>query len=194
MAMNQDLINKIGTKLERIRDALSNECSSVREQLSNKLDNIDKFYHDQITAIEKMIRSDKSDVKGEINKTYETISLQINAQIETLKGNVTKVISEAQAHRETLQEKYNIKLTHIKDVCSQYFAKYQKHLLHNNEAIEDIGARQEVWIKRLIKPQELNEAKLFTLNTQLKENEMNRVKDFSTFREIFKKLIYAIEQ
>ena len=79
MAMNQDLINKIGTKLERIRDALSNECSSVREQLSNKLDNIDKFYHDQITAIEKMIRSDKSDVKGEINKTYETISLQINA-------------------------------------------------------------------------------------------------------------------
>lgn len=29
-----------------------------------------------------------------------------------------------------MQEKYNVKLAKIKDVCAQYFSKYEKHLLH----------------------------------------------------------------
>jgi hypothetical protein len=51
-------------------------------------------------------------------------------EIETLKTFVGTITAHAQAHREELQEKYNDKLSKIKDVCAQYFSKYEKLLLH----------------------------------------------------------------
>ena len=118
LSLNQDLINKIGTKLERVRDVLQSETSSVRDTINAKVDVNDKYYNEQLNEIEKMIRSDKSDVKTEINKTYEMINMRTTAEVDKLKETVTKVISEAQAHRENLQEKYDEKLNQIKDVCS----------------------------------------------------------------------------
>jgi peptide methionine sulfoxide reductase MsrA len=34
--------------------------------------------------------------------------------------------NRASAHRETLQVKYDEKLERIKDVCAQYFSKYER--------------------------------------------------------------------
>lgn len=43
---------------------------------------------------------------------------------------VTNTTNKASAHRENLQEKYDEKLDKIKDVCAQYFSKYEKHLMN----------------------------------------------------------------
>ena len=45
---NQDLINKIGSKLERSKDNLSNEITLTREEIQQRIDTIDKFYTDQM--------------------------------------------------------------------------------------------------------------------------------------------------
>ena len=82
----------------------------------------------------------------------------------------------------------------IKDVCAQYFSKYEKHLVHNNEEIKLLEDRQEIWINRLIKPQENNQAKLYSIDTRIKEAEGNRIKDLDFLRDALKKLIYAMEQ
>ena len=60
--------------------------------------------------------------------------------------------AQAQAHRDTLQEVYNEKLGKIKDVCAQYFSKYEKHLLHQAEMVKALEQRQEHWVNTLIKP------------------------------------------
>lgn len=46
----------------------------------------------------------------------------------------------------------------------------------------------------LIKPQELNQARLYAIETRIRENESNKLKDFDFVKETIKKLIYAIEQ
>ena len=46
LTTNQDLINKIGSKLERSRDSLSNEITQTRDELQSKIDSNDKFYID----------------------------------------------------------------------------------------------------------------------------------------------------
>ena len=51
-------------------------------------------------------------------------------QIGELRTFVHDITNQAQKNREDLQEKYNEKLKKIKDVCAQYFSKYEKHLLH----------------------------------------------------------------
>ena len=46
----------------------------------------------------------------------------------------------------------------------------------------------------LIKPQEVNQARLFSVDTRIKEGELSRLKDLQFLRDTFKKLIYAVEQ
>lgn len=46
----------------------------------------------------------------------------------------------------------------------------------------------------MIKPQEVNQARLFSVDTRIKEGELCRLKDLQFMRDTFKKLIYAIEQ
>ena len=65
-----------------------------------------------------------------IDKTNEEFGTLLNKETEDLKLFVNSITSQAQAHRETLQEKYNEKLGKIKDVCAQYFSKYEKHLMN----------------------------------------------------------------
>lgn len=178
MAANQDLINKIGTKLERARDNLQNEIAMSRDEINAKIDQNDKFALDQMASIENMILHDKSEIKSEINKTNETFKQQLITEIDKLKTFVNNITTAAQAHRETLQEKYNEKLSKIKDVCAQYFSKYEKHLLHQAEMVKALESRQEGWVNTLIKPQEVNQARLFSVDTRIKEGELTRIKDF----------------
>jgi hypothetical protein len=45
----------------------------------------------------------------------------------------------------------------------------------------------------LIKPQELNQARLYTIETRIKENEDLKMAEIDFLKETIKKLIYAIE-
>lgn len=55
---------------------------------------------------------------------------QVDKELLEIKQEVNQQQATAKAHREELQDKYNFKLAKIKDVCAQYFSKYEKHLLH----------------------------------------------------------------
>jgi hypothetical protein len=46
----------------------------------------------------------------------------------------------------------------------------------------------------LIKPQELNQARLYTIESRIKENEDLKLNEVNFLKETLKKLIYAIEQ
>lgn len=46
----------------------------------------------------------------------------------------------------------------------------------------------------LVKPQELNQARLFSIDTRIKEAEVARTEDNQFFKDMLKKLIFALEQ
>jgi len=45
----------------------------------------------------------------------------------------------------------------------------------------------------LIKPQELNQARLYAVETRISENEQMKMREVDFLKETIKKLIYAIE-
>ena len=45
----------------------------------------------------------------------------------------------------------------------------------------------------MIKPQELNQARLYSIDSRIKEGELTRIKDQQYVRDTIKKLIYAME-
>ena len=55
-----------------------------------------------------------------------------------------------------MQVKYDEKLDKIKDICAQYFSKYEKQLVQTQETCRKLEKRQEDWINTIVKPKEVN--------------------------------------
>lgn len=115
-------------------------------------------------------------------------------EIDTLKNFVRIATEKVNTNNDGIYEKYDEKLKKIKDVCAQYFSKYEKHLINHQTIVKDLERQQEKWVQMIIKPQELNQARLYAIETRIKENEQGKMKDFDFMKETVKKLIYAIEQ
>lgn len=49
--------------------------------------------------------------------------------------------------------------------------------MNQQEIIKNLEKRQEDWVTTLIKPQELNQARLFSIDTRIKEAEVARTED-----------------
>lgn len=93
-------------------------------------------------VMERTIKNDKNHVTNQIKETNLEFKKQLQSQIDELKTFVNNISNNAKAHREQLQESYNEKLSKIKDVCAQYFSKYEKHLLHQAELVKALEERQ----------------------------------------------------
>ena len=60
----------------------------------------------------------------------EHIEEKMSQENNKLTEYVENVTSKTQAERLNLADKYDRKLNKIKDICAQYFSKYEKHLMN----------------------------------------------------------------
>lgn len=60
--------------------------------------------------------------------------------------------------------------------------------------MKELDKRIEDWAKLLVKPQEVNQARLFAIETRLKETEDFRVREITFVKDALKKTIFALEQ
>ena len=70
------------------------------------------------------------------------INNDMKKENEQLKIYVVDVTNRSKNHREVLQAKYDEKMEKIKDVCTAYFSKYEKHLVNQQELIKTMETRQ----------------------------------------------------
>lgn len=56
-----------------------------------------------------------------------------------------------------------------------------------------ITKKYDDWSRVLLEPMSLNDARLFSVETRVTEEEEMRVKEYEYLRDLMKKLIYALE-
>ena len=90
-------------------------------------------------------------------------------------------------------ETFSKSLKNMRKVCSDYFANYETNL-------EEVKIRQHVlenkyadWQKVLIEPATVNDARLFSVEQRVEEEEEMRIKEYEHLRDLLKKLIYSLE-
>ena len=54
--------------------------------------------------------------------------------------------------------------------------------------------KYENWSKVLIEPSSLNDARLYSLETRIHQEEDSRVTEVESLKDIFKKLVYSMQQ
>jgi len=114
--------------------------------------------------------------------------------IENIAGFVSKATEELHQKRIEVNTKYAQKFTKIKDVIAKYFEKYDVDLEECKINMKVLNQKYADWSKVLIEPTSLNEARLYALETRIHEEEEIRIKEQEYMRDVFKKLIFSLEQ
>ena len=118
------------------------------------------------------------------------MTTQINKLEQTVSENTEDMIKERKA---TLQ-KYSRQFDQIKLVCCKYFEKYDIELDSVKIKANNVMDKYSDWSKVLIEPASLNDARLFSLESRIHEEEEIRMKEFEFLKDLSKKLIYSLEQ
>ena len=85
-------------------------------------------------------------------------------------------------------------VTRVKGICSDYFLKYETDLEEMRIRTHVLESKYHEWQKVLIEPLSVNNAKLFSFESRLNEEEELRIKEYNYLRDLMKKLIYSLEQ
>ena len=76
-----------------------------------------------------------SEAKNNLSNAIQTVREEISAgqkgEIESLREFVRNATEKVNSNNDGIYEKYDEKLKKIKDVCAQYFSKYEKHLINH---------------------------------------------------------------
>ena len=59
---------------------------------------------------------------------------------------------------------------------------------------QSVMDKYQDWSKVLIEPASLNDARLFSLESRMHEEEEIRIREYEFVRDLMKKLIYSLEQ
>lgn len=78
-------------------------------------------------------------------------------------------------------------------MCCKYFEKYDSELEAVQIKANNVMDKYQDWSKVLIEPSTMNEARLFSLESRIHEEEEIRIKEYEFLRDSIKKLIYSFE-
>ena len=79
-------------------------------------------------------------------------------------------------------------------MCSNYFGKYETDLEELKIKINNLQDKYKDWQRILIEPATMNDARLYSVETRLNEEEEMRIREYEYVRDLLKKLLYSLEQ
>lgn len=94
-----------------------------------KIDQNDRITLEEFQKVKEAANHDKQFANSAVERVREDFGGALKKELGEVKKLVDAMTSQATEHRETLQEEYSQKLEKIKSVVTQYFAKYEKHLM-----------------------------------------------------------------
>ena len=147
---------KIENRINKNRTQGQDDLNKVRDELTVRIDDLDKFQQDYSDQNNLKHNEAKLALKQEINTLREETLNAQKMEIDNLKNFVQIATEKVNTNNDGIYEKYDEKLKKIKDVCAQYFSKYERHLINHQTIVKDLERQQDQWVQMLIKPQELN--------------------------------------
>jgi len=86
---------------------------------------------EQFESLQLKINETKSNLKADLNAQRDDLTAKQNEEVNKLKDYVITATEKVNTNNGDIYEQYDEKLKKIKDVCAQYFSKYEKHLINH---------------------------------------------------------------
>ena len=119
---------------------------------------------------------------------------RFSGQFNEVNDFMNKSVNHLKQEAKTLQERFQANTKKIKAVCSNYFGRYEQDLDELKIKINNLQDKYKDWQRVLIEPATMNDARLYSVETRLNEEEEMRIREYEYVRDLLKKLLYSLEQ
>ena len=181
------------SRVNKVRDNLVEDLRKVKDDIVSKVDENDKYFTEQLEILQGALERSRHLLGESIDKVKDSIKVQSEKLREESKDIFKKCKKEQLRVRYEIEEKYDERISKIKSVSAAFFNRYDADLKSVETKVESTSKAQEEWVKKIVAPQELNQARLFAIETRMKESEESRISDFNFTKDTVRRLIYAIE-
>jgi hypothetical protein len=190
----QQNIAKCVMKVENVKQEIHTQIANVKDDYKDRLQDLDRYYSESMEEMSGNIEQVRVMAKDSVNAKERELTDLMAKQIKSIQtfvdDNVTDMISE----RKAALQKYEKMFSQIKMVCCKYFDKYDTELETIKIKTSSVMEKYQDWSKVLIEPSSLNDARLFSLEARIHQEEEIRIKEFDFMKDCIKRLIYSFEQ
>lgn len=142
----------ISSRLTKTRDQFTDDLKTARNDLTLKIEETDKFFNEQVEILQASIERNKVMAKEQLSRAKEDFQKGLKNESNDMKVYVGKIKEEMAKQRDEAEGRYEEKLKKIKEVCAQFFNKYDKTLSGYDDQMHELDKRIEDWAKLLVKP------------------------------------------
>ena len=145
-------IDKLDEKVLKNSNLCKDDLQKVKDELSLRVEENEKALEEHRELNTQKHNETKCIAEQKIQNLKDQLVLTQKQEIEGLKSFVKEATETVNTNNDDIYIKYDEKLKKIKDVCAQYFSKYEKHLINHQTIVKDLERQQEQWVEMLIKP------------------------------------------
>ena len=129
------------------------------------------------------MKAQEKELVDKFSGQFDQVNEYMTTNVEAIKKNAADS-----------QTKFLQSVKNIKNVCSNFFGRYETDLDELKIRMTNLQNKYNDWTRVLIEPATINDARLFSLESRVTEEEEMRIKEYEYVRDMFKKLIYSLEQ
>ena len=165
-----------------------------REDLQDQVNETNKFFRDTTSQLQvdlddvrklatEAMKAQEKELVDKFSGQFDQVNEYMTTNVEAIKKNAADS-----------QTKFLQSVKNIKNVCSNFFGRYETDLDELKIRMTNLQNKYNDWTRVLIEPATINDARLFSLESRVTEEEEMRIKEYEYVRDMFKKLIYSLEQ
>ena len=181
-------------RIENLKTDMLNNITTVKEDFRERLGDLDKYYSESMEEMSNTIENVRIMARDSVNAKEKELTDLMTKQVKTIQSFVDENINDMVEERKATLLKYEKQFNQIKMVCCKYFEKYDLELETVQIKAQNVMDKYQDWSKVLIEPATMNDARLFSLESRMNEEEEIRIKEYEFVRDLLKKLIYSLEK
>lgn len=120
------------------KEKAQNELNIEKTKLDDRIAVVDASVQDLETALSTKIAEQFQKVNSKIENAEDKLEKKIALETKDTLDKVKDETKKVNQSNDDIYLKYDSKIKKIKDVCAQYFSKYEKHLINHQTIVKDL--------------------------------------------------------
>lgn len=126
------------TKILKNKQIAQDDLAKLKDDNTLRIDELEKNQSDYADQNSQKHNDARIMFRSEINHLRDDVSASQKNEIDQLKQFVQTATENVNSNNDNIYERYDAKIKKMKDICAQYFSKYEKHLINHQTIVADL--------------------------------------------------------
>eukprot|EP00347_Sterkiella_histriomuscorum_P021096 403335268 len=194
----QDLCNskfeKTYYRINTVNEKLDHKLESHKVKLEQLMKENDKKLFDLKDTMMQTVEVTKHHIYDQIDQTKDQITQVMRQELDNHSSRVEEYKDSVNERMKGLNTKTKCKISKIKDICTNFFKSYEDSLNQMKNQFIEVHDAFQSWNRNVVRPNEMKEAKLYSLEQRMNIEESQRLNDVILIRDVVNKFIFSMHQ